>query len=81
MAKQSFKDIQQSARQIITSLEGGTYAPLYLLMGEEGFYTDKISAYIAAHALNETEREFNQTVVYGKIPTGRRWSLCAGGTR
>ncbi len=70
MAKQSFKEVQQQARQIVAALEGGTYAPLYLLMGEEGFYTDKISGYIAAHALGEAEREFNQTVVYGKDTDG-----------
>lgn len=70
MAKQNFKDTQQQARQIMTSLEQGNYAPLYLLMGEEGFYTDKISAYIATHALNDAEREFNQTVVYGKDTDG-----------
>lgn len=70
MAKQSFKEIQQQSRQIFGSLEKGSYAPLYLLMGEEGYYTDKISAYIATHALTETEREFNQTTVYGKDTEG-----------
>lgn len=70
MAKQSFKETQHQAKQITASLEGGVYAPLYLLMGEEGFYTDRISAYIAAHALSEAEREFNQTVVYGKDTDG-----------
>lgn len=70
MAKQSFKEVQQQAGQIMGTLQGGSYAPLYLLMGEEGFYTDKIAAYIAAHALSETEREFNQTVVYGKDTDG-----------
>ena len=70
MAKQSFKDVRQQAQQIMTALKGGNYAPLYLLTGEEGFYTDKISGYIAAHALNESEREFNQTVVYGKDTDG-----------
>lgn len=70
MAKQNFRDVQQQARQIMTALEGGHYAPLYLLMGEEGFYTDKISNYIATHALSEAERDFNLTVVYGKDSDG-----------
>lgn len=70
MAKQSFKEVQQQARQIMADLGKGVYAPIYVLMGDEGFYTDKISGYIAAHALNETEREFNQTVVYGKDTDG-----------
>lgn len=70
MAKQSFKDVQQQARQIMSDLERGNYAPIYLLMGEEGFYTDRISSYIATHALDEASREFNQTVVYGKDTDG-----------
>lgn len=70
MAKQNFKEVQQQARQILTALSDGRYAPLYLLMGEEGFYTDKIANFIATHALTETEREFNQTIVYGKDTDG-----------
>lgn len=77
MAKQSFKDVQRQAEQIMASLEKGAYAPIYLLTGEEGFYTDKISGYIAAHALSDTEREFDQTVVYGKDTDGAAVvSLC-----
>ena len=70
MAKQSFKEVQQQARRIMTDLEQGRYAPIYLLTGEEGFYTDKIAGYITSHALGEAEREFNQTVVYGKDTDG-----------
>lgn len=70
MAKQSFKEIQQQSRQIMTSLAQGNYAPIYLLMGEEGFYTDKIAGYIASNALSEAEREFNQTILYGKDTDG-----------
>ena len=77
MAKQNFREVQQQARQIMAELKKGNYAPIYLLMGEEGFYTDKISGYIAAHALGEAEREFNQTVVYGKDTEGSAVvSLC-----
>lgn len=70
MAKQNFKDTQQAAARILSEMTGGRYAPIYLLMGEEGFYTDRISGYVAAHALGEAEREFNQTVVYGKDTDG-----------
>lgn len=34
-------------------------------MGEEPFYIDVIADYIADHVLDETQKEFNQTVVYG----------------
>uniref|UniRef100_UPI0026039C4C hypothetical protein n=1 Tax=uncultured Helicobacter sp. TaxID=175537 RepID=UPI0026039C4C len=51
MAKQNFREVQQQARQIMAELKKGNYAPIYLLMGEEGFYTDKISGYIAAYGV------------------------------
>ena len=35
-------------------------------MGEEPYYIDEISNYIAANVLTDDEKEFNQTVVYGK---------------
>ena len=34
-------------------------------MGEESYYIDRISEYIAQTVLNENEKEFNQTIVYG----------------
>ena len=35
-------------------------------MGEEPFYIDKISDYIAEKVLKTEEKEFNQSVLYGK---------------
>lgn len=52
--------------QILTDLKNKIYRPIYLLSGEEPFYIDEISDYIEKHTLDETEKEFNQTVVYGK---------------
>ena len=34
-------------------------------MGDESYYIDKISDYIAEHVLRPEERDFNQTVVFG----------------
>lgn len=34
-------------------------------MGEEDYYIDRIADYIMDSVLNETEKEFNQTVLYG----------------
>ena len=34
-------------------------------MGEEDYYIDRIADYILEHVLTETEKEFNQTVLYG----------------
>lgn len=46
-------------------LKGGTYRPVYLLMGDEPYFIDCVSDYIEEHALSEDEKVFNQTVFYG----------------
>ena len=46
-------------------LKSGIYRPVYYLMGEEGYFTDKITDYIVENALTEIERDFNLTVFYG----------------
>lgn len=55
-----------SFEQIIQDLENRKYAPVYFLMGEEPYYIDEIASHIEEHVLNETEKEFNQTIIYGK---------------
>jgi len=50
---------------IMKQLEQGIYLPVYLLSGQEPYYIDQISTYIANHALAEEERDFNQMIVYG----------------
>ena len=42
------------------------FAPLYLLAGEEPFYLALLSDAIEHSALEEHERDFNQTVLYGR---------------
>jgi DNA polymerase-3 subunit delta len=51
--------------EIVRDLKNRVYKPVYYLMGEESFYIDKISEYIADTVLTAEEKEFNQTVVYG----------------
>lgn len=43
----------------------GKFRPVYYLHGEESYYIDKISDYIAEHALQPEERDFNQTILFG----------------
>ena len=54
---------------IMADLKAGKYAPVYYLMGDESYYIDKISDYIAEHALQPEERDFNQTVLFGSDVT------------
>ncbi len=52
--------------EIISDLQNKIYRPVYFLMGEEAYFIDEITDYIAEHVLNEIEKEFNQTIVYGR---------------
>lgn len=51
---------------IMRDLRAGTYAPVYIMCGEEPFYIDRVYEFIAANALDEMAREFDQQVLYGR---------------
>lgn len=55
-----------SYQDIMNGLRNKVYSPLYFLMGDEPYYLDKITDYIQKNILNETEADFNLTVMYGK---------------
>lgn len=52
--------------RIINDLKNKIYHPLYFLMGDEPYFIDEIAGYIEENILDETEREFNQSVLYGR---------------
>src|SRR4051812_11826980 len=52
--------------QVMLDLKRKIFKPVYFLSGEEPYYIDLVSDYIEKNALDESEREFNQDVVYGK---------------
>jgi DNA polymerase-3 subunit delta len=56
----------KSADQILSDLKTNNYAPVYFLQGEEPYFIDLISDYIEANALEESEKGFNQRILYGK---------------
>lgn len=73
-----------SATQILQDLQQNKYAPLYFLQGEEPFFIDQVSDYIEEHALTESEKSFNLTVIYGKdaqllqvLESARRFPMMA----
>ncbi|HPD54509.1 MAG TPA: DNA polymerase III subunit delta, partial [Bacteroidia bacterium] len=68
--------------QIIGDIRKKVYAPVYFLHGDEAFYIDAIADALEKNVLNESEREFNQTVLYGKdtdllslISTAKRYPM------
>ena len=59
------KNTGPSYETIMRDLEARRFSPIYILMGEESYYIDKISDYIATHVLKPEERDFNQNIVFG----------------
>ena len=55
-----------SYNQILSNLKKQIYYPVYFLFGEESYFIDAISDLIEHTVLNEQEKEFNQTILYGK---------------
>ena len=56
-------------QSIMQDLKNRNFSPFYLLMGEESYYIDSISDYIASHVLSPEECDFNQTICFGSDVT------------
>lgn len=52
-------------REIITNINKGIFAPVYILMGEEDFYIDVIVETIEKKGINDDDKDFNLNVYYG----------------
>jgi DNA polymerase-3 subunit delta len=65
MAKIRLRDTITKYEQIIRDLDNKIYRPVYLLTGEEPFYIDALNAYMSKNILTESERAFNQFIIYG----------------
>ncbi|WP_258104969.1 DNA polymerase III subunit delta [Marinoscillum sp. MHG1-6] len=52
--------------EVIKDLQKGVYAPIYFLQGDEPFFIDNIVENIEENALDESQKGFNQYVLYGK---------------
>lgn len=55
-----------SFEKIYGDIKQRNYRSIYFLMGEEGYFIDKISNAIEEEVLAEEEKAFNQLVLYGK---------------
>ena len=70
--------------KIINDIKAGNIKPIYFLMGEEPYYIDKLCEYIEKNILQEHERDFNQTTLYGRdvtiddiVATAKRFPMMA----
>ncbi|MDD2550002.1 MAG: DNA polymerase III subunit delta [Bacteroidales bacterium] len=82
MAKR--KTIVETSADIISDLKKKIYKPVYILSGDEHYYIDLISDFIAQNVLTESEKAFNLTTLYGKdlevktiVETSRRFPMMA----
>jgi DNA polymerase III subunit delta len=68
--------------EIISDLKNRIFKPVYFLAGEEPYYIDLITDYIQEKVLPESEKAFNQIILYGDdtnisaiIDTARRFPM------
>lgn len=59
------KESGLSYEDIVRSVKERNFKPVYYLMGEESYYIDRISEYIADQVLTEEQKDFDFTTVYG----------------
>jgi len=50
---------------ILSDLKKRIFKPVYVLSGEEPYYIDALAEYIEKNVLQEQEKEFNQSILYG----------------
>lgn len=53
-------------QQIIADIRQRKFAPVYLLQGEEPYFVEQITQAVIRYALDEGQREFDQSIVYGR---------------
>jgi DNA polymerase-3 subunit delta len=70
--------------QITKDIKAGNLKPIYFLMGEEPYYIDKLTDFIEQNVLEEQDRDFNQSILYGRdvtiedvIGTAKRFPMMA----
>jgi DNA polymerase-3 subunit delta len=70
--------------EIISDLKKRIFKPVYFLAGDEPYYIDLITDFIAEKVLSEEEKDFNQVMIYGEetsvnsiIETSRRFPMMA----
>ena len=73
----AFNNCVSAYNTIMSDIKARRFSPVYLLMGDEGYFIDAIADSLASSILNEAERAFNQIVVYGlDSDAGKIVNLC-----
>lgn len=56
---------ENTFEEICRDIKARKFSPLYVLMGEEPFFMDRITELLLAGVLEDSERDFNQIILYG----------------
>lgn len=56
---------EDECRRILYDVEKGVFKPVYLLMGDEPFFPERVCSAILAGCIDEASKDFNETVCYG----------------
>lgn len=71
----------QKFDDIMRALRADSYAPIYVLCGDEPYYADQVYDFIAANALDDMAREFDQQILYGRDLQGADIAPVIGAAR
>jgi DNA polymerase-3 subunit delta len=71
-----------TVEQILSDIKARKFKPIYFLHGEESFYIDQVSEALEHNVLQDSEKGFNLSVLYGKdidtntlIGTAKRYPM------
>ncbi|MDR2809918.1 MAG: DNA polymerase III subunit delta [Tannerellaceae bacterium] len=59
------KKEEHTFEKISEAIKAKKFVPVYLLIGEEPFFIDRITDLLIENVLDDSERDFNQTILYG----------------
>lgn len=84
MAKSASTDIDKLCKATLGDIRKGVFKPIYLLMGEEPFYPEKICKAIIDNCIPEEDKDFNEIICYGAdvsaeqiVSSARRFPMMA----
>jgi DNA polymerase-3 subunit delta len=69
----------ENYNRIMHDLHGSMFKPMYVLMGEETYFIDQISNYIAQNAVPPEQQDFNLITIYGENTTAKEIDMAARG--
>ena len=83
MAKSSV-NVASQCNELVGKMKAGEFSPIYLLMGDEPYYSDLVCNAVIEYSLDEFSRDFNETICYGAdvdaetvITAARRFPMMA----